>query len=117
MVPVDAMLMEQVLVNLVDNALKYTPASAPIEISAEAGAGRITVRVSDRGPGIPVEDLDRLFDKFSRGRLHGPAGGAGLGLAICKAVVEAHGGAIWAANRAGGGAVFQFFLPAAPAAP
>lgn len=116
MVPVDAMLLEQVLVNLVDNALKYTAAGTPIEISAETGAGRVTVRVSDRGPGIPVEDLDRLFDKFYRGRLHGPAGGAGLGLAICKAVVEAHGGAIWAANRAGGGAVFQFFLPAAPVA-
>jgi two-component system sensor histidine kinase KdpD len=66
--------------------------------------------MSDRGPGIPPEDLDRLFDKFYRGRLHGPAGGAGLGLAICKAIVEAHGGKIWAANRAGGGAVFQFFL-------
>ncbi|MEK7474074.1 MAG: ATP-binding protein [Candidatus Coatesbacteria bacterium] len=112
MVPMDALLMEQVLVNLVDNALKYTPAATPVEVVAEAGNGRLTVRVSDRGPGIPPEDLDRLFDKFYRGRLHGPAGGAGLGLAICKAVVEAHGGAIWAANRAGGGAVFQFFLPA-----
>ena len=114
MVPMDAMLIEQVFVNLIENALKYTPGSSPIEITASAGEGRLTVKVGDRGPGIPPEDLDRLFDKFYRGRLHGPTGGAGLGLAICKAIIEAHGGSIWAANRAGGGAVFEFFLGTGP---
>ncbi len=117
MVPMDAMLIEQVLVNIIENAIKYAPGSSPIEIGAEARNGRLTVKVSDRGPGIPPEDLDRLFDKFYRGRLHGAAGGVGLGLAICKAIVDAHGGSIWAANRAGGGAVFQFFLATAPSVP
>ncbi len=116
MVPMDPLLVEQVLVNLIDNCLKYTPADSPIELTAAVENGQMTVRISDRGPGIASEDLDRLFDKFYRGSLHGSSGGAGLGLAICKAVVEAHGGAIWASNRPGGGAVFQFTIPAAESA-
>jgi len=111
MVSVDAMLVEQVLINLIDNAFKYSPARTPVEISAVEENGGLNVRVSDRGPGIPSEDLDRLFDKFYRGKLHGPVGGSGLGLAICKAIVDAHGGSIFAGNRPGGGAMFQFSIP------
>ena len=111
MAPMDVMLVEQALVNLLDNALKYTPPGSPVEIAALADGDRLTVRISDRGPGVHREDLDRLFDKFYRGRLHGATGGAGLGLAICRAVVDAHGGAIWAENRPGGGASFVFTIP------
>jgi two-component system sensor histidine kinase KdpD len=113
MVPLDALLIEQVLVNLVENALKYTPAGSPIEIAAEVDRQQMTVTVCDRGPGIPMSDLDHLFDKFYRGRANGQQGGAGLGLAICKAVVAAHGGRIVAGNRTGGGAIFEFSLPLA----
>lgn len=112
LVPMDAALIEQVLVNLVENALKYTPVDTPIEVAARIDRGRLTVAVRDRGPGIPLADLDQLFEKFYRGRSHGKAGGAGLGLAICKAAVAAHGGRIVAGNRDGGGAEFEWTIPA-----
>ncbi|MDE2490338.1 MAG: sensor histidine kinase KdpD [Elusimicrobia bacterium] len=108
LVPLDAVLVEQVFVNLLDNAARHTPPGSPIDVSARADGGAVVLEVADRGPGLPPEDLVRVFDKFYRGR---PGAGAGLGLAICKAVVEAHGGAIVAENREGGGAVFRFSLP------
>ena len=116
LVPVDAVLLEQVFVNLLENAAKYTPAGSPVEIVARASAdGRgITIEVADRGPGIASGDESRLFDKFFRGRNTGSRGstGAGLGLAICRGVISAHGGTIAAANRPdGGGAVFRLTLP------
>ncbi len=107
LVPVDAILLEQVFANLIENALLHAPGSAPIEISARRAGDSVTVEVADRGPGLPPGDLERVFEKF----YHGAPGGAGLGLAICRAVVEAHGGSISAANREGGGAVFRFTLP------
>ena len=107
LVPADAVLLEQVFVNLIENALLHAPGSAPMEISARRTGDGVTVEVADRGPGLPPGDLERVFEKFYRGR----PGGAGLGLAICRAVVEAHGGSISAANREGGGAVFRFSLP------
>jgi two-component system sensor histidine kinase KdpD len=111
LVPLDAVLLEQVLINLLENAAKYTPAGTPIEISARAEPPGVLVEIADRGPGIPAEDASRVFEKFFRLPREGRSGGAGLGLAICRGVVEAHGGKIWAENRPEGGAVFRFTLP------
>jgi K+-sensing histidine kinase KdpD len=110
----DAVLLEQVFVNLLENAAKYTPAGSAVEISARAAPGSaIVIEVADRGPGIAPGEESRLFEKFFRGRAPDPAGStsAGLGLAICRGVISAHGGTIVAANRAGGGAVFRMMLP------
>jgi two-component system, OmpR family, sensor histidine kinase KdpD len=109
-VPLDAVLVEQVLVNLLENALKYTPAASPIEIRARTRPGGVEVTVADRGPGVPPAEQQRIFDKFYR--VGGaPVGGAGLGLAICRGIVMAHGGRLFVENRDGGGAEFKFQLP------
>ena len=103
MAALDAVLFVQVLANLLENASRYAPAGTPIEVGAEPVPAGIRVRVSDRGPGVPDEELGPIFEKFHR---VGPAqqvGGTGLGLAIARGVVEAHGGRIWAGNRPGGG--------------
>jgi two-component system sensor histidine kinase KdpD len=105
----DPLLIEQVFVNLLDNALKYTPAATPLELKAEIREGALLMELADRGPGIPAGNEERIFDKFVRGV--GTATGIGLGLTICRAIVKAHGGHIWAENRPGGGAVFRFTLP------
>ena len=112
LVSVDPILIEQVLANLLENAAKYTPADTPIEVSAQLLHERMVVEVADRGPGIPEGEELRLFDKFYRVRAESAQSGVGLGLAICKAIIDAHGGRIVAANRTGGGAVFRFELPA-----
>ena len=110
LVHLDGVLMEQVLMNLLDNALKYAPPSTPIELSATVSDHTLLVEVADRGPGIPPGDEERIFDKFYRAD---PAreGGIGLGLTICRGIINAHGGRIWVENRPGGGAVFRFTLP------
>jgi two-component system sensor histidine kinase KdpD len=110
LVPFDAILIEQVLINLLENATKYSPAGSPIEVSARAREGEVEVEVADRGPGIAREDAERVFDKFYRVR-EGEGGGVGLGLTICRGIVSAHGGRIWVEERSGGGAVFRFTLP------
>jgi two-component system sensor histidine kinase KdpD len=110
-VGMDLALMTQVLVNLLDNALKYSPPDESIEIAARQDGGRIAVEVADRGPGVPEADLTRVFDKFYRIPVPEGAGGTGLGLAICKGIVEAHGGKIRAENRAGGGLRVIITLP------
>jgi two-component system sensor histidine kinase KdpD len=117
LIPFDGLLIEQVLVNLFDNAIKYTPRGTPLELSASESFYTVTVELADRGPGIPPGDEERIFEKFVRGR--GVAGGVGLGLAICRTIINAHGGKIWAENREGGGAVFRFTLSSAglPPAP
>lgn len=111
LVPLDEVLIEQVLINLLENALKYTPPGTPIEISATAQPQLITVAVSDRGPGLATGEEKQIFDKFYRAKSGKANGGAGLGLTICRGIVEAHGGQIRAENRFGGGAVFSFTLP------
>lgn len=114
LVEMDGLLIEQVLVNLLDNSLKYTPAGSPLEISVARDERWLTVAVADHGPGIVRGDEERIFEKFYRGGSPAAAAerrGSGLGLAICKAIVETHGGQIHAANRAGGGACFTFTLP------
>jgi two-component system sensor histidine kinase KdpD len=110
-VPIDGLLIEQVLINLLENAAKYTPSGTPVDISAHAEPGAVVVEIADRGPGIPSELVDRIFEKFYQLPREGASVGAGLGLAICRGIVEAHGGRIWAENRDGGGAIFRFTLP------
>jgi two-component system, OmpR family, sensor histidine kinase KdpD len=110
LVPMDDVLVEQVLVNLLDNALKYTPAGSPIEVIATATDENLTIEIADHGPGLPRGEEDRVFEKFYRGEPVG-ARGAGLGLAICRGIVRAHGGRIWAQNLPGGGVAFLFTLP------
>ena len=111
LVPLDFVPIVQVLVNLLDNALKYAPLDQPIDISARFGNGNVGIVVADRGPGIPQDDLERVFDRFYRLQRPGSVGGTGLGLSICRGIVEAHGGAIRARNRTGGGIDFTFTLP------
>jgi two-component system, OmpR family, sensor histidine kinase KdpD len=110
LVPLDAVLIEQVLVNLLENALKYAPQGA-LEIAAWRDEGSVTVEVADRGPGIPVGEEDRVFDKFHRAASQDTPGGVGLGLTVCRGIVSAHGGRIWAENRESRGAAFRFSLP------
>jgi len=110
LVLVDGVLLEQVVINLVENAVKYAPPGSPIDMSASASDREVVVEVADRGPGIPVGEETRIFDKFYRGKF-AREGGVGLGLTICRGIVEAHGGRIWAENRRGGGAVFRFAIP------
>jgi two-component system, OmpR family, sensor histidine kinase KdpD len=111
LLPVDGLLMEQVLINLLDNAVKYTPSGTPIEISASLVDGCLRLDIADRGPGLTAGDESRVFEKFYRGSRTGTARGVGLGLTICRGIVEAHGGTITAANRPGGGAIFRILLP------
>ena len=110
LVPLDAVLIEQVLVNLLENAIKYTPPGSPLEIRASQRPGGVEIAVADRGPGIPAGEERRIFDKFYRVS-SGQGGGVGLGLAICRAIVMAHGGRLLVENRVGGGAEFRFQLP------
>ncbi|WP_275976487.1 ATP-binding protein [Geothrix alkalitolerans] len=118
LVPLDAALFEQVLINLVSNARRHAPGGV-VELRAWCDPGFVKVEVADRGPGVPQHLRERIFDKFFR--LPGAGeGGAGLGLAICRAIVQAHGGTIQASDRPGGGARFLVALPVdgpPPAAP
>jgi two-component system, OmpR family, sensor histidine kinase KdpD len=112
LIEMDPVLMERVFANLLENASKYTPADTPIKVTATTKPGWITVYVSDRGPGLPIRDAATLFEKFTRGATESAKPGVGLGLSICRAIVEAHGGKIRASQGIGGGAVFSFDLPA-----
>jgi two-component system sensor histidine kinase KdpD len=112
---IDSALIEQVLINLLENAIKYTPPGTPIDVSARTqGADAIVVEVADRGSGVSAEDQERVFDKFYRVQER-EGGGVGLGLTICRGIVEAHGGRMWVEAREGGGAAFRFTLPLGPA--
>ena len=113
----DASLMEELFANLLENAAKYTPAGTGISISASLGEDEVIVEVADSGPGLPPGSEQQVFEKFYQARPESSSGGVGLGLAICMAIVQAHGGQIWAENRPEGGASFKFSLPAAEAPP
>lgn len=114
-VELDPVLIAQVLANLIENAIRHTPPESPIEVSAQAGKNEVRVSVADRGPGIPRSEMERIFEPFYRiPRQAGGGGseqGSGLGLAVCRGYVKAHGGRIWVDNRENGGAIFQFTLP------
>jgi two-component system sensor histidine kinase KdpD len=114
-VELDYVQMDQVITNLVENAVRYTPAGTPIDIEAYIEGKQAVINVADRGPGIPEGDLGRIFDKFYRVQdgqhLNGYPTGSGLGLAVCKGIVEAHGGHIWAEQRPGGGLIVRVALP------
>lgn len=115
LVPLDGVMIEQVLFNLIDNALKYSPPDTPIDISADVDLESVVIRVADRGPGLAEGEVEQVFDKLYRGTAAKLSGrGAGLGLAIARAIVDAHGGRIWAMNRPDGGSVFSFSLPLEP---
>jgi two-component system, OmpR family, sensor histidine kinase KdpD len=109
-VPLDFVLIVQVVVNLLDNTLKYSETAAPVQIEAQIAADQLQVRVCDRGKGIREDDLKRVFDKFYRETSAGPRG-AGLGLSICRGLVETHGGRIWVERRPEAGTVAAFTLP------
>jgi two-component system, OmpR family, sensor histidine kinase KdpD len=103
----------QVVRQLVENALKYSPGGSPVVVSAERRDARIVIGVADRGPGIEENERARIFDKFFRGRRHRfDTKGTGMGLAIAKGIVDAHGGRIWVESEPGQGSVFYFALPA-----
>lgn len=109
-VPLDAALIEQVLINLLENATKYTPPRSPIDIEARERDGWVEIDVADRGPGVPPSETERIFDKFYRAKER-EGGGVGLGLTICRGIAVAHGGRMGVVERSGGGAVFRLTLP------
>jgi two-component system, OmpR family, sensor histidine kinase KdpD len=111
LVHVDAVLIERVLVNLLENAAKYTPPGTPIEIGATASGDAVELHVDDRGPGLPRGREEAIFRKFERGQKESATPGVGLGLAISRSIAEAHGGSLRAANREAGGARFTLRLP------
>lgn len=112
--PMDRALVHRVLRHLIENAVKYSPQGSPIEISAAKDEYRLRMTVADRGPGIERGEQPFVFDKFFRGKKQrSHSGGTGMGLAIAKAIVEAHGGGIEVASEPGKGARFTFWLPLA----
>jgi two-component system, OmpR family, sensor histidine kinase KdpD len=107
-VPLDGTLMEQVFINLLENVVRHTPGGTAVDITAEQEGNTMKMTIADRGPGLKSDELDRVFEKF----YHDPKSpGAGLGLAICQAILKAHGGTISASNRSEGGAIFLLRLP------
>lgn len=110
-VNIDAVLIERVLWNLIENAIKYAPADTRIDISAKRQADQLEIDVCDRGPGIDASQRERLFELFERGKTESEVPGIGLGLSIARTIVNAHGGTLAARNREGGGSCFRILLP------
>jgi two-component system, OmpR family, sensor histidine kinase KdpD len=121
MLQLDAVLMDRLFVNLLENAAKYTPQGTEIFIGAKAEGQAVRVWIDDQGPGVPAGAPERLFEKFTRGEKESAQPGVGLGLAICRAIVTAHGGEIGVANRMEDGRVtgarFWFTLPVSETPP
>lgn len=112
LVSMDAVLMDQVLVNLIENVLRYTPATSPLGVRVRVRHGELLLEVRDRGPGVAPDECEKVFDKFFRGKqAKRNDGGTGLGLTICRAIARAHGGRITLRSRRGGGTAVQFALP------
>jgi two-component system, OmpR family, sensor histidine kinase KdpD len=114
LVPVDELLIEQVFINLLENAIRHTPPDTPISISAWPEDGAVLVEVADEGDGVPEGEEENIFRKFHRtfsADRTSPAGGSGLGLTICRGIITAHGGRIWLERNGGKGAAFRFSLP------
>jgi K+-sensing histidine kinase KdpD len=113
MVHADRDRLAEALTNLLDNADKYSPADTPIEIDLRANQKEVVVSIRDEGPGLPQEDLERVFEKFYRADSSDSqsAYGYGLGLYVCRSLVEAQGGRVWAENHPSGGAIFSISLP------
>jgi two-component system sensor histidine kinase KdpD len=107
----DFVLFSRVLVNIIDNALKYSPSEKPIEIKTRIKHHNLEISVADHGDGIPEDDFERIFDKFYRVQRPDNVSGTGLGLSICKGIIEAHGGTIRVVNRKEGGAIFTISVP------
>lgn len=112
LVRIDGILIEQVLINLLENAVKYSPVGSPIDLTATATRDDVIITVADRGIGIPAGQEQAIFDKFHRVDHSTSTPGVGLGLTICRGIVMAHGGRIWAEQRSGGGTLFRVALPA-----
>lgn len=108
---IDATLMERALWNLLENAVKYSPAGTPIELTIRRVGECIDIAVGDRGPGLPGDDIEALFGLFARGESESSIPGAGIGLAIVKSIADVHHARLWAAPRAGGGSSFHLALP------
>jgi len=108
--------LRRVIVNLLDNALRFTPAGGRIAVALQSEIGRVTLRVADAGPGIDDDDLPFIFDRFFRGRNGRSEPGKGLGLSLCREIVKLHGGELSARNRSGGGTEFLLTLPSSPSA-
>ena len=104
-------MIERVLVNLLENVSKYTPPGSTVTLSARVTGDQLSVSVADNGPGLPAGREEAVFQKFTRGERESSTPGVGLGLAICRAIVESHQGRISAAQRPAGGAIFTFTLP------
>jgi signal transduction histidine kinase len=109
--PLDVELVRRVVINLLDNAVKYTPPAGTITLSAATAPQQVIISVRDTGPGVSADDQHRIFDKFTRVQRQASPKGLGLGLAFCKLAVEAHGGRIWVDSDPEGGATFSFTLP------
>jgi signal transduction histidine kinase len=113
MVKVDEDMIRRVLINLAENAIKFTPQGGCIKVGASQNGSAVEWYVQDNGPGIPAVEHSRIFEKFARVKIEDGPKGLGLGLAFCRLAVTAHGGRIWVESEPGAGAAFRFTLPVA----
>jgi two-component system sensor histidine kinase KdpD len=111
LVQLDSILIEHVLVNILDNALKYTPADSKLAIAAAVDDKAATISIADTGSGIKPGEREKIFEKFFRAPVSASLTGTGLGLAICRGIVQAHDGQIWCENNTPSGCIFKFTLP------